>query len=147
MKPGSNDLYTPFGGLVYIIAPTSQNAPDVQVKISGAIKAPRFVLGQTTEAEWNNSIMNSPAPMAELECNHIIFTMPTKFIANLSYSNAQTLMQKYDQMVNLYFNLAGLSDGGTIPNKAPIGKYRYVKDVQISEGYMYCGYPIMYYDD
>jgi hypothetical protein len=147
LKPGSNDFYTPFGGLVYIIAPTSENAPDVQVKISGAIKAPRFVLGQTTESEWNSIIMNNPAPMAELQSDHIILTMPTKFIANLSYSNAQSLMKKYDQMTNLYFNLAGLSEGGALPNKAPVGQYRYVKDVQISFGYMYCGYPIMYYDD
>ncbi|SFS03962.1 M60 family metallopeptidase [Anaeromicropila populeti] len=147
LKPGSNDFYTPFGGLVYIIAPTSENAPDVQVTISGAIKAPRFVLGETTESEWN-SMLNNPAPMAELQSNHIILTMPTKFIANsLTYSNAQTLMQSYDQMAHSYFDLAGLSEGGATPNKAPVGQFRYVKDVQISYGYMYAGYPIMYYDD
>lgn len=150
LKPGSNDLCTPFGGLVYIIAPTSQNEPDVQVNISGAIKAPRFVLGQTTESEWNSIMANNPAPMAELQSDHIVLTMPTKFIANenlLSYSSAQTLMQNYDKMANLYFNLAGLSEEGAMPNKAPVGQFRYVKDVQIGHGYMYTGYPIMYYDD
>ena len=40
LKPGTNQISSPFGGLIYLIPTKSENGKNATVTISGAVKAP-----------------------------------------------------------------------------------------------------------
>jgi hypothetical protein len=41
---------------------------------AGAIRAPRYIHGSTTSAEWVNTVRNAPAPWGEIETKKIIIS-------------------------------------------------------------------------
>jgi hypothetical protein len=41
---------------------------------AGAIRAPRYIYGSTTNTEWVNTVRNAPAPWGELETKKIIIS-------------------------------------------------------------------------
>lgn len=122
-----------FGGLVYIDSPR-KSAGLCQIKLSGAVQAPRFVLGLTRPEEWKTKLRLAPGPWAELESKHVIVTVPSSEIRALE--DPSSVLELWDQISELY------ADFAAIP-KAREWKWRYVADVQISAGYMHSGYPIM----
>ena len=137
LNEGINKIKSPFGGNIYLIPTEDQQGKTANVKISNAVKSPYFVLGKTTDAQWNTTIKNYPAPFAELEGNRVILTVPTRYIKNVK--NPTEIMNMWDAFVNKMDGLAGIT-----PLKA---KHRFVADIQISCGYLHSGYPIMLYDD
>lgn len=141
LNPGLNKISSPYGGLVYIIPTKSKTGRMVNVKVGGVVQAPYFVLGQTSEQQWNDIIRNHPAPWAELQSNHIILTVPSEDIRSLN--NPKQLMEKWDEIYGLYTNLAGLHSDNSSPHKSPDWPYRYAEDIQIRNGGMHAGYPIM----
>ncbi|MBP1962263.1 M60 family metallopeptidase [Paenibacillus aceris] len=144
LNPGLNRISSPYGGLVYIIPSKSKPGRTVNVNIGGVIQAPYFVLGQTSEQEWKDTIRNNPAPWAELQSNHIALTVPSEDIHSLD--NPQQLMAKWDEIYGLYENMAGLAPDKPLPNKSLDNwPFRYVADKQITNGWMHAGYPIMLY--
>ncbi len=142
LKRGTNEIASAFGGLLYIDVPR-QKVPDrrdgifkersAQVHISGAVEAPRFVLGKTTDEAWK-TIRNAPAPWGELASNKIIVSVPSSALR--SHENPAALMEFWDKISDAHAALA------TIPTPPP-RPHRFVPDVQISAGYMHSGYPIM----
>ncbi|CAH1192935.1 hypothetical protein PAECIP111891_00463 [Paenibacillus allorhizoplanae] len=144
LNPGLNRISSPYGGLVYIIPTTSKPGRVVNVNVGGVVQAPYFVLGQTSEQEWKDTIRNYPAPWAELRSNHIALTVPADDIRLLD--NPQQLMAKWDEIYSLYENMSGLAPGKALPNKSlDSWPFRYVADKQISVGSMHAGYPIMFH--
>ncbi len=127
-----------FGGLIYIDVPESAGGGKISVTISGAVEAPRFVLGQTSLLDWKNKIRNAPAPLAELETSKIILSVPSEKIRLLD--DPEALMKFWDQVLDAEADLA------TIPRERKRPE-RIVPDVQISAGYMHSGYPIMTFLD
>tara|TARA_R110002072_G_scaffold126377_1_gene263199 strand:- start:491 stop:2494 length:2004 start_codon:yes stop_codon:yes gene_type:complete len=124
-------LSNPFGGLIYLEAePETQGT----IKVSRAVAAPRFVLGQTRLETWRRTIRRHPAPWAELASDKIILTVPSRHVRELG--DPQALMTYWDTIADACADLAGIPAARPRPE-------RYVADVQLSAGYMHAGYPIM----
>ncbi|MBM4112892.1 MAG: hypothetical protein FJ253_05880, partial [Phycisphaerae bacterium] len=121
-----------FGGLIYIeVSKRSENS--LEFEISGAVEAPRFVLGRTTAEQWQRA-RQAPAPWGELESGKVIVTVPSGFLRELD--DPWELMQFWDRISDAHATLA------CIPLQ-PERPHRFVADLQISAGYMHSGYPIM----
>ncbi len=126
-----------FGGLVYIVVPNAAGLGHFQIKIEGAVRAPRFILGETSTTYWTATERNQPAPWAELETGKIILTVPSAVVRGLD--DPEGLMSQWNRVMDLYAEL-GRRPLGVTPQ-------RMVCDVQISAGYMHSGYPIMMHMD
>jgi len=124
-----------FGGLVYIDVPSSAaGAEPFTVTIDNAIEAPLFVLGETTDEEWNRRIKTRAAPWAEFACDNLILSCPT---ANARKVRTPTQMMTFWQkVVEAQDDLSNQTSERKRPE-------RIVTDVQISVGYMHSGYPVM----
>ncbi len=123
-----------FGGAIYIDVGNAgrPNLGSVNITTSGAIQAPYFVLGQTTNAAWNGGIKNYPAPYAEMACDGVIFSVPSSWIRNLSDPIA--LMTFWRDVVARQDWVAAHETMRTNPERINI-------DVQISVGLLHAGYP------
>ncbi|RMG04887.1 MAG: hypothetical protein D6741_00340 [Planctomycetota bacterium] len=128
----------PFGGPIYIEVPNEVPAPlarvPLRVQIAGAVPAPYFVLGKTTNKEWQDELRSLPAPWAELAGRKIILSVPSSVVRDLDAPEA--LMEFWDRVIECQDELAGTTGERRYPE-------RMVPDVQISAGYMHSGYPIM----
>lgn len=122
----------PFGGLIYL-----QGTPAASVVVEGAVAAPRYVLGKTTQSEWLQ-IRNAGAPWGELETSKLILTLPSSVLAKLD--DPGPLMQFWDGLLDTQAELVGAP-------KKRVRPERIVPDVLISAGYMHAGYPIMTHMD
>lgn len=131
-RSGERSVVNAFGGLVYIEVPQGA-AGTCEIRIEGAVPAPRYVHGQTSLADWR-TIRSHPAPWADIESSKIILTVPAEHIRSLDDPSA--LMDFWDKVADACADLA------TIPRERRSAE-RYVADVQISAGYMHAGYPIM----
>ena len=126
----------PFGGLVYFQI-DNPKTPNFIVTIDGAIAAPYFQLGTTSNADWN-AMVSRPAPWAELTTGPggITLTIPTDVARKIKDPTA--IMEHWAKVQVAAAELAAW------PAPAPgIRGQRFVADVQISAGYMHSGYPIM----
>ena len=134
LKAGENKIVNPFGGLVYVVVPEAATAGTINVEVKGAFAAPLYVKGQTSLADWKNTIRWSPSPWAEIASDKLIVTVPSRAVRDLD--DPAALMDFYDQGMDAAADLYGISRNRTRPE-------RIVADVQISAGYMHSGYPIM----
>lgn len=143
---GETKLSNPYGGLIYI-KPTLYSAakPTTKVVIKNAIKAPTYILGVTTDTQWQQMVSNPKVPMGELISGKVILTVPSKYLKDVN--DPQKLMQTWNEIVDFENTLAGLDENQNLLNRAPQEPWRYVADIQISWGYMYAGYPIMLFDE
>ncbi len=146
LNPGENTLMNPYGGLIYFIPTVEPSEPNksLDVTLSGAIQAIYYKKGETTAKEWEKMRQNNPPPMGELAGDHIIVTVPSKYL--LALENPEELLETLDDFVNQVNHLAGY-DATDQEHLSPIDPWRYVADIQLSYGYMYCGYPIMLYSE
>lgn len=101
--------------------------------IAGAVEAPRYVLGTTTDVEWQQSRM-APGPWGELESGKVILSVPSSSLRGLD--DPASLLRFWDRISDAHATLAA------IPLE-PARPHRFVPDIQISAGYMHSGYPIM----
>lgn len=126
-----------FGGALYVDVgsepPSARGIPDFDITIDGAVEAPLFVLGQTTDAAWIASLRDHPAPYAELVSRHLAISLPAAVIRDLDVPTA--LMTYWDQVVAAQDYVGALE-----PFRC--GPERFNLDVQISVGYLHAGYPI-----
>ncbi|XP_053330036.1 TRPM8 channel-associated factor homolog [Spea bombifrons] len=123
-----------FGGLIYIVIPSGCSIGKVQITIEGAVLAPYFKHGETTVKSWVENIRHYPAPWAELKTENIIFTVPSEIAASLL--NPEEPLSLWSRITAATFELSGLP-------AVPVRPERFVADVQISQGWMHSGYPIM----
>jgi hypothetical protein len=123
-----------FGGPVYIDVPRGCEAGTVPVTIAGAVEAPLFVLGQTTDEQWRAMVASRPGPWAEIASDKLIITVATPVARELAEPTA--LMRFWNQVMDADADLSGRPRERDRPE-------RFVADEQISAGYMHAGYPIM----
>ncbi|KAH0508905.1 TRPM8 channel-associated factor 3 [Microtus ochrogaster] len=123
-----------YGGLLYIVVPPKYNQDNVSITISGAVSAPYYRMGETTQEEWKNLIKHSKAPWGELATENIILTVPTGNLKDLQ--DPFPLLQLWDKMLQAVARLAATH----FPFQRP---ERVVLDKQISLGFLHSGYPIM----
>jgi len=125
-----------FGGAIYIDTNTTTNVtPSFDVTISNAMEAPYFVLGTTTDADWNNGVRDLPAPFAELVCENLIISLPSSMIRNID--NMEAIMTYWNAVVE-WQDYIGAMDDIRDDQMAE----RFNVDVQISAGLLHAGYPI-----
>ncbi len=123
-----------FGGLVYVVVPPGCTLGSLRVALGGVVEAPHFKLGMTTTEEWLARQRSNPGPWAELETSKVIITVPSATIRALD--DPEALMIWWDRVMD------GCADLSARPHER-VRPERYVADVQISNGYMHAGYPIM----
>ncbi|KAM6168199.1 TRPM8 channel-associated factor 3-like [Erethizon dorsatum] len=123
-----------WGGLLYILVPSSYKLGTVPVTISGAVAAPYFKLGKTSQEEWKKLTHKNEVPWGELATDSIILTAPTPDLLKLE--NPASLLQLWDEIMKAVAHLAAKS----FPFHRP---ERIVFDFQISAGILHAGYPIM----
>ena len=138
LKQSQTAAANAFGGLVYIDVPGDCALGTINVTISGAVEAPRYIRGVTNVADWKAKIRNFPAPWAELETKKIVLSVPSEKIRQLEDPDA--LMAVWDQVLDAEADLAAIPRERKRPE-------RIVPDTQISAGYMHSGYPIMTFLD
>jgi len=137
LKGGENQVASAFGGLVYVTVPNNQQG-QATVTISGAVRAPSFVLGKTSLDDWRKTIRNYPGTWAELGTDKVIIAVPSANIRDLD--DPQALLLFWNQVMDACADLAQIPRERRRPE-------RYVPDEQISAGYMHSGYPIMTWMD
>ncbi|HMN42231.1 MAG TPA: M60 family metallopeptidase [Phycisphaerales bacterium] len=126
-------IASPFGGPVYIEVPppdARHAARAVAVRVSGAIAAPLFVLGQTTPEQWA-AARTAPGPWAELVAPHISITVPSRLVREID--NPTDLMTFWERGLELVHELGA----------GEFTAERLVWDPAISAGSMHSGHPIM----
>ncbi|NRF39371.1 M60 family metallopeptidase [Pedobacter foliorum] len=127
----TTEIYSPFGGLLLINVGDTTKLRLIKVQVEGAVKAPYFKLGETTEEEWNATTKNNPAPWAELATNNIVLTVPSYRIRNLN--NPVKLMKFWDEVMDADADLAIIS-------KKRVHQERIIVDRQVAYGYMFTMY-------
>ena len=123
-----------FGGLVYIEVPGRCTLGKLEAEIAGAVEAPLYVLGKTTEDDWRKTIRTRPAPWGEVANDKVVITVKAEHLRTLD--DPERLMKFWADVMDACADLA------TIP-RTRARPERYVSDAQISAGYMHAGYPIM----
>ncbi len=97
-------IHSLYGGLLYFGIPVSDKGSVLNVAVTGAVEAPFFQLGKTTDKQWLQKVRQNPAPWAELATDKIILTVPSDSIRKLEHP--QKLMQFWDEVMNANADLA-----------------------------------------
>lgn len=134
MNAGKNEVFNPFGGMIYIEVPENYQGENLTLQIAGAVEAPFFKLGSTSLEEWKNKIRYAPAPWGEIEGNNFAFTVESEYLKDLE--NPDEVAKFWDKIQAANRDLVDWDI------KKP-HKMRLAFDRQISLGYMHSGYPIM----
>lgn len=141
LESGTNQIKSPYGGIVYLIPKVEKPSTKASINISGAVSSPSFIRDQTTNEEWHSSVKNNPAPWGELIGKHVIFTLPKESL--LAIKNPEAIIEHWDKVAESYDTFVGIDPNSPLPHKGLDRQHRYVADVQISAGYMHAGYPMM----
>lgn len=142
--PGKNYLRNLYGGHLWIIPPRPLGIK-VTFVLSGIVKSPDFVLGETTNAQWAQMIANTKVPWFELRSKSIIFTLPVDKLKKFPIDNPQLLMETWDNTIQrAYWDWYGLSETAPdVRDRNPILPWRIVHDIQPSAGAQHSGYPVV----
>jgi hypothetical protein len=132
---------TPFGGLLYIDVASdppspapSRNFGTLRIRLSGAAEAPLFILGKTSVQDWKDRIRHLPGPWGELASDKVILSVPSCLFRTMD--DPTEVLNIWGEVLDAAADLAARPRVRERPE-------RYVADVQISNGYMHAGYPIM----
>ena len=125
-----------FGGPIYIGIEAGSTLGEFGITVANAVKAPRYIHGETDIFQWQQQYRNDPAPWAEIGSDQFILTVPSHEIRDLD--NPQDLMDWWDQALGMEHELYGYTPWPRVE--------RAVFDAQISAGWMHSGYPFMAHD-
>lgn len=127
-------VFSPFGGNVYVTVPWGARATTVELTIAGVVEAPSFTAGVTTPGEWTRLRREALAPWAEVGSGRMVVTVPSAEVRELI--DPAPVAEAWARVVELDAELAAW--------EAPLPRpERFVTDQQISAGYMHSGYPLM----
>lgn len=135
----TTSVATPYGGAIYIDllegadGKSFRNYGELTITVDGAMAAPYFVLGETTNQDWVNSIRQFPAPYAELVADNLAVSVPSSMIRSLE--DPQSLLTYWNDYME-FQDWVGATD------TMRTGPDRINYDAQISVGYLHAGYPI-----
>ena len=130
-------IANPMGGNIYIEVPVGADAGIVDIQFKNSIRAPFFsnrTFDKTTESEWNVE-RTHPGAFTDIESENSLFTVPTKWITNLGYSNLLEIVETYDANMRVATEYAGKN-----PDRHKASLYAIV-DTQIRGNAFSIGYP------
>lgn len=145
LKGGVNFVRNLYGGTIYIEALFSYDNP-VTFTVSGAVKSPDFIYGQSTNQQWITQIRNSSVPWLELRSPAVIFLVPRQwcvdFVSNYPNADIAGALTRWNDIMANYFNAwLGLSENAADPvDRVPQGPWRAILDVDFDAGGV-AGYP------
>jgi hypothetical protein len=123
-----------FGGLVSILVPENCTLGKSQVTITGAVEAPVFTLGQTTESDWNARIKNAPGAWGYIETPKWTGYVPREILQKVERPEAVAkYWQKAVDTADEYMGYAKWRRRGEAM----------LTDRDIVAGYGHAGYPVM----
>jgi hypothetical protein len=125
-----------FGGPIYIGIEAGSTLGNFDITVSNAVKAPRYIHGETDIFQWQQQYRHDPAPWAEIGSGKFILTVPSYEIRDLD--NPQDLMDWWDEALGMEHEIYGYTPWPRVE--------RAVFDAQISAGWMHSGYPFMAHD-
>ncbi|MBK1817756.1 cadherin domain-containing protein [Luteolibacter yonseiensis] len=121
------------GGLVTILVPAGKSLGNFEVTVHGGIKAPAFVLGQTTDAEWNDGIKNNPAPYGYIRNEKLTLYLPSAQLSKMS--NPTEVTAYWKQVMDIADDCYGYSNYRKRAEVVSTSRY-------VAYGAAYAGYPI-----
>lgn len=145
LTPGEMRVRSPYGGPIVLISEQSVKAT-IQVTIGDAVEMP-YLNTETTTAEAWLAQRDLAIPYASLESRGAVVFVPTSEVSALSYEEARSVAEYYTTIGNLHNQLVGLEVNNIALHQPPQGKYWHVADRQISYGWAYAGFPIMYFNE
>lgn len=116
----TTEVYSAYGGILYLTIPDTCHLKMVTLNVSGAVKYPYFKLGVTQPGDWKNVIRNLAAPWAELATDKIILTVPSYRIKSLD--DPEKLMRFWDEVMDADATLATIPVVRTHPERIIIDK-------------------------
>jgi hypothetical protein len=145
LTPGENKIFNYFGGLIYIYfqSGTFPEGATTTVTISGGIKSPDYILGETDAATWKAEVANSSVPFAEMRSPRIILMLPLEYLREINDPTA--VMTFLNTMfIEDYDTYLGMSADATDPlDRSPKCPFRFTIDKQLCAGSGHSGYPMM----
>ena len=131
-------IANPMGGNIYIEVPVGADAGIVTVEFQNTIRAPFFSnrsFQQTSQAEWENTERLHPGSFTDIESEHSLFTVPSKWIDDLGYDDLLEIVEAHDANIQVASEYVGKN---TDRHKAIL--YMIV-DTQIRANVFSIGYP------
>lgn len=109
LQPGANSILSIRGGVLYFSNENTSGSVDLTVT-NGGTPIPLFVLGQTTQTDWDNMLQQYPNAYAvELKGNRSLITVSSgKARQYLSGKNPAPLMQKHDEIIAMEDSVSGV---------------------------------------
>ncbi|WP_353415607.1 Ig-like domain-containing protein, partial [Haloferula helveola] len=99
----------PFGGGIYVEVPIGADAGVVTVTVTGGVRSPYFSaksFHSTTPAEWDVE-RTHVAPWADFQSDKFMIQVPTKWIYNMTGTQAVQLMADWDAAMDAINDLMG----------------------------------------
>lgn len=121
------------GGLITILVPPGKTLGTFDVTIDGAVEAPAFVLGQTTDAQWNAGIKTRPAPYGYIQNSKLTIYLPKWQLAAMDNPTAVTSYWK--QVMDIADEYYGYTPWRKRGETYATARY-------VSAGGAYAGYPV-----
>ncbi|MEZ6233950.1 MAG: M60 family metallopeptidase [Phycisphaerales bacterium] len=129
------EVASAIGGPIYIDVPVglarTTRGSVWRVEIDGAAEMPRYVSGVTDIGQWRSRIRHLDAPWAEFESGELVLTVPSSAVRDVEHPDA--VMAHWVRVHGAMQSLEPRTD-----NHWADRPYRYVADVSVSWGYMYC---------
>jgi hypothetical protein len=129
----STDVGHVFGGLITLLVPAGSSLGTFNVTITGALDAPAFVLGQTTDAQWNATVKNNPGAWGYIQNSKLTIYLPRWQLTALT--NAQQVTQYWQDVMDTsdyYYGYETWRKRGEVMSA----------NRQVAAGAAYAGYPI-----
>ena len=145
LSPGKNYIRNLYGGSIYIRPSLNTSLKEVSLKITGAVKSPDFVLGETSDASWSDMVSQSSVPWFKLVGKRIIFELPKYFLDKHPISNPTALMEEWDRIIgDDIYHWKGLEDVTSDSlNKAPDAPVWVIMDAQPRNGFAHSYFPVV----
>ncbi|NGP45947.1 hypothetical protein G4V62_13690 [Bacillaceae bacterium SIJ1] len=132
LKPGVNKMTASESGILYLINESEPTNQPAQVTINGADIIPTFELGNTTLAEWQQSLEdNATAPVFELVSSKVMITADISFAEMVS--DPEELLEAHDEVVDIEAEVSGLSPNASSLHRTTDFRYHYRQTQE--EGY------------
>ena len=123
-----------FGGLVSILIPENCHAGELAATIKGAVEAPVFTLGKTTETQWNAQVKNAPGAWGYIETPKWTGYFPSRFLQ--TEEHPETIAKYWQTVVDTADTFLGYEAWRRRPESM-------LTDRDISVGYGHAGYPVL----
>ena len=140
---GATVINNPFGGLIYLRTGNRDfRKAKLKVRITGAVRAPYFIGGKHTNADWVERIRNYPAPWAEIRARDIIATLPSSLVRE--FDNPEHSVRLWNRVFDHFYEFVGVSDQEGPPHSRPTLPHRIIGERQIYGGAALAGYPVSF---